>query len=223
MNETKRSRHIKRMMNNESQKKIENLSQSNPVCFRCGKVDHYKKDRKVKKKINNLNILEDLKDMLCKVMLNSLELESRTGSDNENDTNQLLDIDEDNSSQTSSDLEECIKGSCDCHPKTINVIIQEQELVLDVLRKIKDETIKQEFYEVFKKSVHKPKIKKTMSPYNLNEILTRFNQNYPKDIIIKDLQEEIRQYKKEIQDLRQFTSLGLTDLQDQINKIVVNQ
>ena len=211
------------MMNNESQKKIENPSQSNPVCFRCGKVDHYKKDRKVKKKINNLNILEDLKDMLCKVMLNSLEFESRTGSDNENDTNQLLDIDEDNSSQTSSDLEECIKGSCDCHPKTINVIIQEQELVLDVLRKIKDETIKQEFYEVFKKSVHKPKIKKTVSPYNLNEILTRFNQNSPKDIIIKDLQEEIRQYKKEIQDLRQFTSLGLTDLQDQINKIVVNQ
>ena len=32
-----------------------------------------------------------------------------------------------------------------------------------------------------------------------------------------------QQYKKEIQDLRQFTSLGLTDLQDQINKIVVNQ
>ena len=62
-----------------------------------------------------------------------------------------------------------------------------------------------------------------MSPYNLNEILTRFNQNSPKHITIKDLQEEIRQYKKENQDLRQFTSLGLTNLQDHINKIVINQ
>ena len=182
-----------------------------------------KKDCKVKKEINNLNISKDLKDMLCKVILNSSEFESRTSSNNENDIYQLLDIDEDNLSQTSSDQEQCIKGNCDCHPKTINVISQEQELVFDVLRKIKDETLKQELYEVFKKFVHKPEIKKTMSPYNLNEILTRFNQNSPKHITIKDLQEEIRQYKKENQDLRQFTSLGLTNLQDHINKIVINQ
>ena len=123
MNETKRSRHIKRMMNNESQKKIENPSQSNPVCFRCGKVDHYKKDRKVKKKINNLNILEDLKDMLYEVMLNSSKSKSKTGSDNEDDINQL-DSDEEISSQTSSSQEDCINGNCDCHPKTINVISQ---------------------------------------------------------------------------------------------------
>ena len=105
MNETKRSRNIQRRMNNEPQKKIKNPSQSNPICFKCGKVDHYKKDCKVKKKINNLNISKDLKDMLCKVILNSSEFESRTGSNNENDIYQLLDIDEDNLSQTSSDQE----------------------------------------------------------------------------------------------------------------------
>ena len=82
MNETKRSRNIQRRMNNEPQKKIKNPSQSNPICFKCGKVDHYKKDCKVKKKINNLNISKDLKDMLCKVILNSSEFESRTGSNN---------------------------------------------------------------------------------------------------------------------------------------------
>ena len=53
--------------------------------------------------------------------------------------------------------------------------------------------------------------------------MIRFNQNSFKDITIKDLQEETRQYKKEIKGLRQFRSLGLTNLQDQINKIVVNQ
>ena len=81
---------------------------------------------------SDLNILEDLKDFLYDVMLNSSEFESRIGSNNDGDINQLLDTDEDNLSQTSSDQEECIKGSCGCHPKTINVISQEQELVLDV-------------------------------------------------------------------------------------------
>ena len=74
-------------------------------------------------------------------------------------------------------------------------------MVLNVLRKVEDETVKQELYEVFKKSIHKLEIKKTISTYNLNEILTRFNQNSTKDITIKDFQEEIRHYKKEIQDL----------------------
>ncbi|KAL6349740.1 hypothetical protein AAG906_041147 [Vitis piasezkii] len=137
------------------------------------------------------------------------------------DINQLDSSGEEISSQTSSDQEECIKDNCDCQPKTINVIIQDQELVLDVLRKVKDEKTKQDLYEVFEKSVGKQEIKKTVNPYNLNEILTRFNQQSTKDVTIKDLQEEVRQYKKEIKDLRQFTSLGLTDLQEQINRIVV--
>ena len=54
MNETKRSRHIQRRINKEAQKKLETPLQSNPVCFKCGKVGHYTKDCKVKKKINNL-------------------------------------------------------------------------------------------------------------------------------------------------------------------------
>ena len=75
----------------------------------CGKVGHYKKDRRVKSKINNLNVAKDLKDMLCKVMLNSIESESRTNSDNEDDINQLDSSGEDISNQTSSDQEKCIK------------------------------------------------------------------------------------------------------------------
>ncbi|KAL6345597.1 hypothetical protein AAG906_017327 [Vitis piasezkii] len=109
------------------------------------------------------------------------------------------------SSQTSSDHEECIKGNCDYQPKTINVISQDQELVLDVLKKVEDEKTKQDLYEVFKKYVSKQEVKKTINPYSLNEILTRFNQ----------------QYKKEIKDLRQFINLGFSNFQEQINRIIV--
>ena len=74
-------------------------------------------------------------------MLKSSEFESMTNLDNENDINQL-DSSGEISSQTSSDQEECVKGNCNCHPKTINVISQDQELVLDILRKIEDEKTK---------------------------------------------------------------------------------
>ena len=220
MNETKRSRHIQRKINKEAQKKLEPSPQSKPICFKCGKVGHYKKDCRVKQKINNLNVSKDLKDMFYEVMLNTSKSGSRTDSDNEDDINQL-DSSGEISSQTSSDHEECIKVNCDYQPKTINVISQDQELVLDVLKKVEDEKTKQDLYEVFKKSISKQEVKKTINPYNLNEILTRFNQQSTKDVTIKNLQEEVRQYKKEIKDLRQFINLGFSDLQEQINKIIV--
>ena len=62
--------------------------------------------------------------MLYEVMLNSSKSESRIDSDNEDDINQL-DSGDEISSQTSSNQEECIKGNCDCQPKTINVISQD--------------------------------------------------------------------------------------------------
>ena len=60
-----------------------------------------------------------------------------------------------------------------------------------------------------------------VNPYKLSEILTRFNQQSTKDVTLKDLQDEVRQYKKEIKDLRQFTSKGFLDFQEQINRIIV--
>ncbi|KAL6313144.1 hypothetical protein AAG906_026091 [Vitis piasezkii] len=132
------------------------------------------------------------KDTQKKVMLNSYS-ESRTDSDNEDDINQL-------------DNNICIKGNCSCRPKTINVISRDQEFILDTLRKVEDEKTKQNLYE-------------KINPYNLNDILSRFDQQSPKEVSIKELHEEVKQHKNEIKELRQFISIGLSDLQDQINRI----
>ena len=91
-------------MNKEPNKNIKTFSYSNLVCFKYGKVEHFKKDCKVKKKINNLNILDKLKDILYQLMLNSSKSKSMTDLDNQYDINQLQDIEE-ISSKTSSDQE----------------------------------------------------------------------------------------------------------------------
>ena len=97
--------------------------------------------------------------MLCKFLLKTSESESRIDSDNEDDINKL-DSSGEVSSQSSSDQEEYIKGNCNFRPKTINVISQDQELVLDILRKIENEKPKQDLYEVLKNLLLRRKLRR---------------------------------------------------------------
>lgn len=59
-----------------------------------------------------MNISYKLKDMLCDLMLNTLELGSMIKSDDQEVINQLQDTKK-NLSQIYSNQEKCIKGNCD--------------------------------------------------------------------------------------------------------------
>ena len=54
-------------------------------------------------------------------------------------------------------------------------------------------------------------------------MLRRFNHKIHKEVTNKDLQEEIRQYKLEVQELRQYANLVLINSKTQNDKISSNK
>ena len=77
------------------------------ICYKCGKIGYYSNKCTTKKKLENLQIDEDLKQQLCKLLLNSLdeeEIESSTESE--------LDIIKFDTSSLDSD--ECKCTDCKC-------------------------------------------------------------------------------------------------------------
>ncbi|XP_060180556.1 uncharacterized protein LOC132610258 [Lycium barbarum] len=89
------------------------IKSKNPkACYKCGRIGHFYKNCRVKEKIKALNIDDDLRESLYKILLNSnLEPEDDSSKESDSSSNPSLDedirvLDEENYISTSSD-DEC--------------------------------------------------------------------------------------------------------------------
>ncbi|TMW97705.1 hypothetical protein EJD97_005117, partial [Solanum chilense] len=75
----------------KSERKISKYDKSN-ACYKCERIGHYVRDCKVKDKIKSLNLDENIKDSLCKILLNSSSEGSRhdNSEDEESHTSENL-------------------------------------------------------------------------------------------------------------------------------------
>nr|KYP44595.1 polyprotein [Cajanus cajan] len=181
--------------NNKNFTKKPNFSNKNKgiVCFKCGRYGHMKKDCRVKEKINNLNMTNELKEQIEKILLYESESEEETSEEE-----YLENI------ETSSEEEsecECEENPCSC-AFNINVINAEIKIALEMVDKITNEEDKIEYLNKLKdlileenrdESTSKPKFE----GYDFAQIVKKASlKEIP--VTINDLQKEIKDLKTEI-------------------------
>ncbi|KAG5570709.1 hypothetical protein H5410_060475 [Solanum commersonii] len=79
------------------------------TCHKCGRFDHYARDCKVKGKFRNLDIDENIKDSLCKILLNSESEETDAGYSSYEESSSNEDL-------RALDKEDCMTSDSECLP-----------------------------------------------------------------------------------------------------------
>ncbi|CAL2277627.1 unnamed protein product [Prunus armeniaca] len=178
-----------------------------PTCYKCGKVGHYKSEYKMKDKINNLSISEELKQQLCQIMLNSSD--SEQDSDNELAHLENEELFESNT-ETSSDSEnEC---ACQVNDLKICVLTKEESLIIDLIDKIEDPDKKKEVQESYISlatagpSNPQPivtNVRQLVENYSFKTIVNKMNDKiHKKEPTLNDLQCEVHDVKEELRELK---------------------
>ena len=95
------------------------------------------------------------------------------------------------------------KDSC-CRNKTINVLNKHEKLILDLIEQIEDLVIKaqrlSEFHKTLVKEPNKPELRIQEPKVDLEKIYNRFTKS-KKEVIVSDLQKEIKETKSEVRTL----------------------
>lgn len=167
------------------------------ICYKCGKPGHKANKCNFKKKINE--IFSDNPDLQNK-LLNLFQLSQNSSSESEdNEINQLC-YDSDNStSSDNSSVQFCTQNIC-----VLSNSDKEKELILDIVDKINDPLIKEQYLKRLRDIVLKKPIlsNNRTEEENLNQILKMASKSPITPITTKELQTEINHIKSQIKQIQ---------------------
>uniref|UniRef100_A0A7N1A8C8 CCHC-type domain-containing protein n=1 Tax=Kalanchoe fedtschenkoi TaxID=63787 RepID=A0A7N1A8C8_KALFE len=101
----KQHREVHNKMNNKKDKR-------QITCYKCGRIGHYANKCRMKDKIKNLNLDEELKDSLKKLLINS-ESETESSSDTETETDSSGNTELGNLNETTDSEDNACCSSCE--------------------------------------------------------------------------------------------------------------
>ncbi|KAH9705078.1 hypothetical protein KPL70_011737 [Citrus sinensis] len=175
------------------------------TCFKCGMKGHTAKFCRMNKRLQELDLNEDILSKIAPLLIESSDSESSMTGDSD-----PLQVDElfgsDTSASSSSD------SDSDSYLKKINVLTKDQEIFLELVKHISDPNLQKDYLDKLLKTMDSDKagtsaeiskvpiIKK--NSYDLTQIL---DKKKTKKMVpnIQDLQKEIKEIKCEIRDLKE--------------------
>ncbi|KAH9800890.1 hypothetical protein KPL71_000829 [Citrus sinensis] len=175
------------------------------TCFKCGMKGHTAKFCRMNKRLQELDLDEDILSKIAPLLIESSDSESSMSGDNDPlQVDELFDSDTSASSSSNSDS--------DSYLKKINVLTKDQEIFLELVKHISDPNLQKEYLDKLLKTMDSDKagtsteiskvpiIKK--NSYDLTQIL---DKKKTKKMVpnIQDLQKEIKEIKCEIRDLKE--------------------
>ncbi|KAH9671332.1 putative ribonuclease H protein [Citrus sinensis] len=175
------------------------------TCFKCGMKGHTAKFCRMNKRLQELDLNEDILSKIAPLLIESSDSESSmSGDSNPLQVDELFDSDTSASSSSDSDS--------DSYLKKINVLTKDQEIFLELVKHISDPNLQKDYLDKLLKTMDSDKagtsveiskvpiIKK--NSYDLTQIL---DKKKTKKMVpnIQDLQKEIKEIKCEIRDLKE--------------------
>ncbi|KAH9656855.1 hypothetical protein KPL70_022838 [Citrus sinensis] len=175
------------------------------TCFKCGMKGHTAKFCRINKRLQELDLNEDILSKIAPLLVESSDSESSMSGDSDPlQVDELFDSDTSGSSSSDSDS--------DSYLKKINVLTKDQEIFLELVKHISDPNLQKEYLDKLLKTMDSDKagtsteiskvpiIKK--NSYDLTQIL---DKKKTKKAVpnIQDLQKEIKEIKCEIRDLKE--------------------
>ncbi|KAK9705996.1 hypothetical protein RND81_07G097700 [Saponaria officinalis] len=201
-------------------KKFKSKPDNKIICYKCNKIGHYAKDCWTKKAISTLEIDDNIKDKLYKLLLTS-DREGTYSSSSDSSENEIKNMDDDTyySDSSSTTCEPCLKGKeCVKDNDLYNLISQFEEHRINVLdnnswvellKVVKDPEIRSKIIDQIgdeTSSSNNRVIVPDNEPYSMTKVhsllKTRQSNSHPsslKDILleIENLKSEIKQLKNE--------------------------